>query len=162
VVVGYDGSEGAQAALEYASARRPRQKLIVVRVYPPSSAIPDDSQPSGEEGVQRQALIAELASWNDHRSDAIDYAVEEVRGSPIAALLDVARRCDADEIVVGAPSHRESHPSSISQQLLGIADRPVVIVPASYPEQHRDISGRLHFRDPEQAQTPPVRHVSSF
>jgi nucleotide-binding universal stress UspA family protein len=138
--------------LEYASSTSLHKKLIVVRVHPPSSPTPDDAQSLGEEGRQRQALLAELASWNDRRLNATDFEAEVVRGSPATALLSVARRCDADEIVVGSPSHRESHPSSVSRQLLGIADRPIVVVPAFYFEQARDISGRLHFGHPAHAQ----------
>jgi hypothetical protein len=132
IVVGYDGSQAARAALAYAVSRVGDGKLVVVHVYAPSTAIHNGQKLFGERRIYHQALLAELADATGSRLDGINYEIEPVRGSPAAALADVARSCNADEIVVGSPALRNaSAVDSVSYQLLEIADRPVVVVPGS-------------------------------
>jgi nucleotide-binding universal stress UspA family protein len=132
IVVGYDGSQSARAALTYAVSKVGDGKVIVVHVYGPSIAIRDGQRVFGEQRIYRQALLAELAEANGSKLDGIDYEIEPVRGSPAAALADVARSCNADEIVVGSPRLRNASAlDSVSYQLLEIADRPVVVVPGN-------------------------------
>ena len=133
IIVGYDGSQSARAALRYAVSKVGGGKLVVVHVYGPSVAMNDGNQkPFGEQRTYHQALLAELADASGSNLDGIDFELEPVRGSPASVLADLGGRYSADEIVVGSPSLRNAAAlaSSLSR-LLEIADRPVVVVPAN-------------------------------
>ena len=133
VVVGYDGSSEAEraltCALEHAGTRG---RVIVVNA---TKSQPDAlARPSLEpllhdrlrEGYSRVHLVFL------ERSDIWDTEVETevVQDVPVAALLEVARRHDADEIVVG---HRDRNrlralSGSVARGLIDAADRPVIVV----------------------------------
>ena len=62
-----------------------------------------------------------------------EYETELIGGPPAQAIADVARVRDADEIIVGARGLGRVRAllGSVSHELLHIADRPVVVIPAA-------------------------------
>lgn len=133
VVLGYDGSEAARAALEYAGARAADGgHLFVVCVSeppPPFLGSPyyqrvlDESLGHARElGAEARALLP---------ADA-DVATELMEGSPSESIVKVAQTRGADEIVVGSRGLGKVRAAlgSVSQDVLHLADRPVVVIPS--------------------------------
>lgn len=128
LIVGFDGSTSAIAALTWAAASG--GPIIVVRVLQP---IPP--------GVDRRPTAHGDASlvFGAHARDAARrlagcaWRPELVEApSPSAGLAAAARRHEATAIVVGAPGHR--HHSGVvgtePHQLLSRADVPIVVIPS--------------------------------
>jgi nucleotide-binding universal stress UspA family protein len=133
VVVGYDGSEFARAALDYGRerARETGAPLIVVHAYdaPPDwlgrpyyQRALDDRQARGRE------LLAEL---EEQLGSGAGVETDLVEGPPAEALTRAAQARDAEEIVVGSRGLGGVRAAigSVSYALLHEADCPVVIVP---------------------------------
>jgi nucleotide-binding universal stress UspA family protein len=107
IVLGYDGSDGAQAALPHAVAlaRAFRVPLAVVFAYGqnPVGGVTGDVKRAVEETGAGLLGAARAAA------EAIDAEVEVqpelVDGRPVDALLEVARQRDARMVVVGGNGH---------------------------------------------------------
>jgi nucleotide-binding universal stress UspA family protein len=133
IVVGYDGSDGARAALAKAVelAKLDGSRLIVVFGYEIPAAW------GGETGDYRRA-VRELGE--ERTQDAVDrvrdagveFEVELVPERPAEGLVSVAERHDASVIVVGTNGE---HPikgvvlGSVPHKLLHISPVPVLVVP---------------------------------
>jgi nucleotide-binding universal stress UspA family protein len=129
-VVGYDGSETARRALDYAAGRA-RGPITVVYAYDaPSSFLGapyfgealTDSQMRGRELLDEVESGAGLPAGTDF---------EMLEGPPAEAIARAAIVRDADEIVVGSRGLGRFRGAfgSVSHGLLHEADRPVVVVP---------------------------------
>jgi nucleotide-binding universal stress UspA family protein len=145
MVVGFDGSAEALAALRYAAARADRDGLVIaVYAEPPSPnvssaigpglgamgppALPEEIQASAPPSPREHAVFRALPT------DTIDGARLErvvVADTPARALIEAARGRRADEIVIGTRRHGRIRAAiaSVSHDLIHDADRPVVIVP---------------------------------
>lgn len=140
VVVGYDGSEAARAAVRY-GARRAGPGGLLVPVYafgPPPDWLghPSYQQVLDSHRSRGQELLDSLSA------EAIDLGGAEVEpeliaGHPAEALAKVAETRDADEIVVGSRGHGRVRATlgSVSHELLHLADRPVVVIPERLVER---------------------------
>jgi len=133
IVVGYDGSDCARAALRTAVevARAMGDDIHVVAAY-------EVSRMGGE--------VADLAAALRERAERIgalardqaaglhaEITSEVVDDRPHAALTDVAERLDARMIVVGTHGEgplRSALIGSTPHKLLQSAGRPVLVVPA--------------------------------
>ena len=132
IVVGYDGSHESRAALAVAAARAGEGGTVVavVAAEPASdwldTAYYDSAVKSRQEWTQR--IFGELSSIE---LDNVTVEAELADGPAAQALADVARLHDAREIVVGSRGLRGIRAAlgSVSQRLLQMADRPVVVVP---------------------------------
>jgi nucleotide-binding universal stress UspA family protein len=132
IVVGYDGSNESRAALTVAAARAGEGGTVVaVFAAEPASdwldtAYYDSAVKSRQEWTQR--IFGELASIE---LDNVTIEAELADGPTAQALTEVARLHDAREIVVGSRGLRGIRAAlgSVSQRLLQMADRPVVLVP---------------------------------
>ena len=132
VVLGYDGSDAARAALQYAGERTAgggRLYVVCVSEPPPSYL--------GSPYYQR-AIDESLAYVRGLGEEAIsllpagaDVAIELLEGSPSEAIVKVAQTRSADEIVVGSRGRGKLRAAlgSVSQDVLHLADRPVVVIP---------------------------------
>ena len=133
IVVGYDGSDAARAALAYARRRAGDDgHVFVVHGYdlpPELLGAPYYDRLLAERQAHAQSVLVEVAQ------DADGPLVEtELIGSRPAEAIDaVARARHADEIVVGARglSRARALLGSVSTELLHIADRPVVVIPGA-------------------------------
>jgi nucleotide-binding universal stress UspA family protein len=143
VVVGYDGSETSRAAVTFAARRAGRHgRVYVVHAYD----LPPDFLGAPNYGsllVARQdhgrALLGALPLVGNDELLNVDYETELIGGPPAQAIADVARVREADEIVVGARGLGRVRAllGSVSHELLHIADRPVVVIPAAAVDRQR-------------------------
>jgi nucleotide-binding universal stress UspA family protein len=139
IVVGVDGSEGAQAALRWACEYAPLLHAEVVAVHsmdvamampPPTVAaspfVIDDNLRAG----MREALHEWCAPLRDAQ---VPYRAELYEGNPVGAITQVAEGEDAALIVIGRRGHggfAELVLGSVPHSLAHHATKPVVIVPA--------------------------------
>ena len=131
IVLGYDGTEGAKAALEAACglAADLGAKLVVAYAYEPQHG-------AGEIGPHRDALhelgeekVAEALEVARGRGVEAEAALVAERPAP--ALADLASEREARLIVVGTygePPLRSAILGSTPHKLLPIAEVPVVVV----------------------------------
>lgn len=88
-----------------------------------------------EEDLEDVSELPETASLiaTELRESGIETSVHAATGRPAAAIVDVADRLDADQLVLGA---RRQSPvgkvlfGSVAQSVLLDSDRPVTVVPA--------------------------------
>lgn len=142
ITVGFDGSPGAERALQWAMAEAATRRVLltVLAVHPaPASAWTGHpiTVPADEAAVQRARRAAEetvakvAAEVGD--SGAALVTVRAVSGFPAEALLEAS--ADADLVVVGS---RGTNPvrrllvGSVSNEVLHHAHCPVVIVPGGW------------------------------
>ena len=130
VVVGYDGSPPARAAVEYGARRaEPDGKLYVVHAYGPPAdwlGYPYYERVLEDHRDRGSALLDKLADEVD-----FDFERELIGGRPSEAILAVADARDADEIVVGSRGLGPIRASvgSVSHEVLHHARVPVVVMP---------------------------------
>lgn len=130
IVVGYDGSEAARGALEWALDRAgPEGKVVVVYAFePPRDWVGDPHYDRilHEHRARGQALLDELPEDTRIEHDLLP-------GRPAEAIVTVAATHDAEEIVVGSRGFGALRAAlgSVSHELLQRTDRPVVVVPTS-------------------------------
>ena len=151
VVVGVDGSEGADAALEWAvaEARLRGARLRVVFAwtlsYPRGEGYgyligPIDVPPYGTVSDQRHAAERVLERATAHlwpTADGLEIDREVAEGPAAEVLVDAA--ADADLLVVGSRGHGGFVGlllGSVSQQCAHRAACPVVIVRAAHDDPH--------------------------
>jgi nucleotide-binding universal stress UspA family protein len=132
IVVGYDGSECSQAALDLAAAAAAAlgDKIVVAFGYdanPVGGELLDYAKSLHELGEQRTSEGAERA-----RASGADVETVVISGSPAQALADLADQRDARMIVVGTYSEspiKGAILGSTPHKLLHLASRPVLVVP---------------------------------
>jgi nucleotide-binding universal stress UspA family protein len=131
VVVGYDGSDNARAALEYAGRRADALggRVLAVCAYhaPPDWLGAPYYQRSLDEHRERAGQL--LHSLEERPGLETDL----VEGPPAEALAHAAHARNATEIVVGARGLGRFRAAlgSVSHGLLHEADRPGVVVPGA-------------------------------
>jgi nucleotide-binding universal stress UspA family protein len=139
IVVGYDGSDPAHAALVYAARQAGYGgRVFVVHAYhPPPDFLgsPNYERMLSDHRGRGEALLRDLP-LDDEELEGPEYETELIGGPPARAIDDVARARHADEIVVGARGLGRVRAllGSVSLELLHIADRPVVVIPAAAAE----------------------------
>jgi nucleotide-binding universal stress UspA family protein len=134
IVVGYDGSETARAALLFAARQAgPHGRVVVVHAFeltPDLRADPDSDSLLSRRRERGEALLAELPLGEGALAGPAYEA--ELTGGPAAQVIEQAARVhQADAIVVGARGlgRLRALLGSVSHELLHIADRPVVVIP---------------------------------
>jgi nucleotide-binding universal stress UspA family protein len=140
IVVGYDGSQPSRAALTLAARRAGRRgRVFVVHAYelpPEFLGSPSFDRLLSERKDHGRALLDVIPlTGNDELLDT-EYETELIGGPPAHAISDVARVRDADEIIVGARGLGRFRAllGSVSHELIQIADRPVLVIPAGAVE----------------------------
>jgi nucleotide-binding universal stress UspA family protein len=134
LVLGYDESPGARAALPVAIdiARRFGERLVIVYGTAPPGSLGEESR-SHEEALRQAGGEAAGHALADARAAGVDAVVELVSERPAPALLDAAERHDARLIVVGTWGEspmRGAILGSTPHKLLHLSTRPVLCVPA--------------------------------
>ena len=133
IVVGYDGTECADAALDAAIslAKELDSKLVITYGYDPSrlgGEVRDLDQALEERGQEVTKEAAEKAA-----GEGVDAEVAVVKRKAAPALAELAKQRDARFIVVGTysePPLTGAILGAVPNKLLHIADRPVLVVPA--------------------------------
>ena len=146
IVVGYDGSETARAAVAHAAARAGRRgKVYVVHCFgpPPNLFGAQSFEPmlDDREGRGKAVLDALLLEDGGVLMD-VDFELELVAGNPAEEIAELAEARDADEIVIGSRGfgRMRSVLGSVSQEVLHIADRPVTVIPYNAVREHAEVS----------------------
>jgi nucleotide-binding universal stress UspA family protein len=143
IVVGYDGSDPSRAALTLAARRAaPDGIVFVVHAYdlpPDFLGSPNYDRLLSERKDRGRAVLDALPlTGNDELLDT-EYETELIGGPAAETIAKVARVRDTDEIVIGARGlgGLRGLLGSVSQGLLHIADRPVLVIPAAAGESMR-------------------------
>lgn len=129
IVVAYDGSPTARRALSWAIDRAGTTgKVVVAHAFePPHDWLghPYYGRVLEDHRARGQALL-------DALPQDPPLETELIAGSPAEAIATIASVRDADEIVVGSRGFSRARATlgSVSHELLHLADRPVVVIPA--------------------------------
>lgn len=138
IVVGLDGSEGSERAVEWCRDHAPGLDAEVVAVHAvwvPALALPMWEGSPGlllQDEEWRTSLERELQDVWVTALEGVPYRTRMVEGSPARVLKEVADEEDASMIVVGSRGRggfTELLLGSVSHQLAHHADRPLLIVP---------------------------------
>jgi nucleotide-binding universal stress UspA family protein len=132
LVVGYDGSECAGAALEEAIelARATGDRLVIAFGYEPGG--PGEEYTAVREEVRKFGERATAPALERATDAGVEADLALVDQRPVEALLQLADQHDARAIVVGTYGE---HPikgallGSTPNKLLHVSERPVLVVP---------------------------------
>lgn len=135
LIVGYDDSAGARAALETAIdlARDLGDRIVIAFGYEPPGDI-------GEELTAARAAVREIGERVAQHALArvtaagVEAELALVDARPVDALLELAVTREARMIVVGSYGDspiKGAILGSVPHKLLHLADRPVLAVPAA-------------------------------
>jgi nucleotide-binding universal stress UspA family protein len=134
IVIGYDGSDCARAALDAGAelAKTFGDKVVLVFGYAPGG-YGGGEVPAQREATEELADKATGAGLSQAKAAGVEAEVEKVNKHPAQALMDVAAERGARMIVVGS---RGESPikgvviGSTPYKLLHLAEVPVLVVPA--------------------------------
>lgn len=133
VVLGYDGSAGARAALAEAISlcRDLGTELVVVFGY--GIAIPERESADYREALHEIGAARAGEAVDEARAAGVEASAEVVFERPTEALVDAAAECDARMIVVGSRGERPLAAvllGSTPHKLVNVSTTPVLIVHA--------------------------------
>ena len=131
LVVGYDGCDGARAALDYAARHAEGGQVFIVSAADP---VPDYlGKPYRDHFIaaahsRTRSLLEEAAGL---MPEGVEYVTELLEGAPAEGIVSVADARDADAIVIGSRglSRMRALLGSVSHEVLHLAGRPVIVVP---------------------------------
>ncbi|MCB0875071.1 MAG: universal stress protein [Solirubrobacterales bacterium] len=135
IVVGVDGSEGSDRALDAAVevAKRDGASVILCHVVERIAAKGDMAPLHADEPEVKGAIEKRVAELRDAGIDADARFEAIVLGGPARSIADLAADEGADLIVVGTRGHSALGGvllGSVTQKLLHLASCPVLCVPA--------------------------------
>lgn len=136
IVVGYDGSATARAAVDFAAQRVGKEgKLFVVHAYGPPPdwlGFPNYQRILQDHQARGRAALDGLTMGDDPLLET-DFETELLDSPPAEAIVRVAETRDADEIVIGSRglSRARAALGSVSHDVLHRAHVPVVVIPAA-------------------------------
>ena len=106
IVVGTDGSPGAEAAVQKVieMARGSGATIHLVCAFPGKSALERIGMTARQDTVDLRGVAADLLARDERRFDEAGFAVEKYarEGDPAHTIIEVADECGADLIVIGA------------------------------------------------------------
>lgn len=108
IVVGTDGSETAERAVEQAAelAAADEARLVVVTAFERQDDAADDRVPDDVKWMLTDSNAAETHARHGrelaHQAGATDVVVQAVDGAPAEMLIDTAETFNADLIMVGS------------------------------------------------------------
>lgn len=134
VVVGYDGSAAARAAVALAARRAGEAgRLYVVYCYhEPADYIGSVYyQDMVDQAAARARELMERLPGEVEGVQGAEWYREVMTGSPAQAIAEVAETRGADEIVVGSRGHGRARAllGSVSHELIHLAGCPVTVIP---------------------------------
>jgi nucleotide-binding universal stress UspA family protein len=135
IVVGTDGSPGAEAAIRKVIelVKGSGATVYLVCAYPGRSPLERVGLSAKTDPVDLRGVAHDVVSRDEHRFDGTDLKVEKEvhEGDPANTILDVAEEHDADLIVIGAggtPGHRRAIMGSVASKLAHHAQTSLLIV----------------------------------
>ena len=106
IVVGTDGSPGAEAAVQKVIelARGSGATIHIVCAYPGKSTLERVGMTARQETVDLRGVAADLLARDERRFDEAGFKVEKYarEGDPAQTIIDLAGDTGADMIVIGA------------------------------------------------------------
>lgn len=132
LVVGYDGSECASAALRAAAevARGMGDRIVVGFGYDPGG--PGEEYTATRDAIRKVGERVTAEALEQAKPEGVEVEVALVAERPTEALIALADQHDARAIVVGSFGE---HPikgallGSVPHKLLHLSERPVLVVP---------------------------------
>jgi nucleotide-binding universal stress UspA family protein len=126
-VVGHDGSAAGALVIGHAARCVGSDGYLVVVHALPLGVSATDAETSSYAHLARTVLRSVEAALPED----VSYEVRIVAGPASKALLDAARRCGADEIVLGASSGRAARGAigRVADAVLRGSELPVTVVP---------------------------------
>jgi nucleotide-binding universal stress UspA family protein len=136
IVVGYDGSPPARAALQLAIDRIGDGKLFLVHAYeaPGDFWGSEHYQELLDRGLQRgRSVLDRVAIDGDPRIAEVDHELELIAGHPAQVIARVADARGAEEIIIGTRGFGRVRAviGSVAHELLHEAACPVTVIPAA-------------------------------
>jgi nucleotide-binding universal stress UspA family protein len=143
IVVGFDGSSGAQTALAWSAALAANcgAEVIAVEAFPPRRAAAPRGEPEPTLAQHRAALKARCAQRASESGVRIRTIVQP--GDPREVLQSTAEAERADLLVVGAYGAGSSpgflHLGSVVEYLVHHVSRPLAVVPRGIEPRFRTV-----------------------
>jgi nucleotide-binding universal stress UspA family protein len=136
VVLGYDESPGAEAALDAAIqvAQRYGEELVLVYGAAPPGGMGEEFK-SHLDALREMGRSATAHALEKAQSAGVTASVRLVDAKPAEALVQVGNQYDATVIVVGTAGEspfRGAMLGSTPHKLLHLANRPVLCVPVAH------------------------------
>jgi nucleotide-binding universal stress UspA family protein len=135
IIVGTDGSPGAEAAVQKVIELVPGAGVTihVVCAYPGKSALERIGMTARQEPADLRGVAADVLARGERRFAEAGFGVQKHarEGDPANVIIDVAVEQDADLIVVGARGHaalRRFILGSVSGKLAHYAPKSLLIV----------------------------------
>ena len=135
IVVGTDGSPGAEAAVRKVIELVPGEGVTVhlVCAYPGRSALERIGMTARQDPTDLRGVAADVLARDEHRFIEAGFAVQKHarEGDPAHVIIDVADEQNADLIVVGARGHsglRRVMLGSVTGKLAHHAPKSLLIV----------------------------------
>jgi nucleotide-binding universal stress UspA family protein len=135
IVVGTDGSPGAEAAIQKVIelAKGSEATVYLVCAYPGRSPLERVGLAAKTDPVDLRGVAHDVVSRDEHRFDGTGLKIEKEvhEGDAAHTILDVADEYKADLIVIGAggaPGHRRAIMGSVASKLAHHAQTSLLIV----------------------------------
>jgi nucleotide-binding universal stress UspA family protein len=133
-VVGYDASEGANAALSHAARLAAGGRILLVHAHEPAPKQLDERWKkilAEDQETRSQAVLDALPDEVATRLGGIAWETMSVDGPPATALCRVADEVGADAIVVGTHGAGlfQAVLGSVARALVQEATRPILVIP---------------------------------
>ena len=133
IVVAYDSSPAARAALSLAADRARGGRLFIVHAYdaPKEFWGAEHYQDVLDRALQRGEDLLDAVATIEPRLAELEYETELIPGTPAEVVAGVAEVRDADEIIVGTRGFGPLRAvvGSVAHGLLHLAPCPVTVIP---------------------------------
>ena len=141
IVVGYDGSPAALAAVETSIDRAgPDGHLVIVHAYQTPTDYTGASYYTAmvEDASQCATKVLDDLEGHCERLVTIDHERDLAVGPAAAAIVRAAETHDADEIVIGSRGvgRMRALLGSVAHDVIHRADCPVTVIPERMAERH--------------------------
>jgi nucleotide-binding universal stress UspA family protein len=146
IVVGYDGSPAARAALACAADRAGEDgQIFVVNAYSlPGDWIgmPNYQQLLDGELDRAHAVVDRIGEECAADLHGVAWESEVIGDSPARAIADVAATRDADEIIVGTRGYGRVRAllGSVAHELIHLADCPITVIPERVVDREQTLA----------------------
>lgn len=141
IVVGVDGTEGAQRALGWCAelAAGMAARVLAIHVVSRTWLMELDALQVDSRNVADEARANFVGPWTQALRDAgVEYTIDVRTGEPATELLDAATKWKADVLVIGASRHgglREGLLGGTAHRAVNHSRIPVVVVPPPAPDE---------------------------
>jgi nucleotide-binding universal stress UspA family protein len=105
ILIAYDGSDPAQAAVEHAVAEHPDEELVLLHVVETARGTLDATVNMIQEALKKRQTKAKETITDEITAlledEDVEYTTEIVLGDPVRDTVEYAEANDIDQIIVG-------------------------------------------------------------